>query len=252
MNDTVESLAPWFYEYDFGPLGKTKSRLPPEVQPVHPTRLAMLHTVLDRLYTPGQIRELTAIDIACHEGYYTVALAQKGFKRVLAIDVRESSLRKAQFAANAFSLHNAEFRMLNAEDLSPESAGGVFDVTLFYGLLYHLENPMLCLRRAYSVTEKLFILETQIIDEHPGQTEWGMRTSIYPYKGILALIDESEPFHANNPEMGATPLATCPSKTGLVTMLRHAGFRDVTFVDPPADAYEQHARGKRVVCYAFK
>jgi hypothetical protein len=35
-------------------------------------------------------------------------------------------------------------------------------------------------------------------------------------------------------------------------MLRHAGFRKVEFIRPAAGAYEQHARGKRVVVAAWK
>jgi methylmalonyl-CoA mutase cobalamin-binding subunit len=35
-------------------------------------------------------------------------------------------------------------------------------------------------------------------------------------------------------------------------MLRQAGFRRVRTVVPPPGAYEQHARGKRVVAVAYK
>jgi hypothetical protein len=35
-------------------------------------------------------------------------------------------------------------------------------------------------------------------------------------------------------------------------MLKQAGFRRVEFVHPPNGAYEQHQRGKRVVCAAYK
>jgi hypothetical protein len=35
-------------------------------------------------------------------------------------------------------------------------------------------------------------------------------------------------------------------------MLKHAGFRRVEMASPPPGAYEQLARGKRVVCAAYK
>ncbi len=73
-----------------------------------------------------------------------------------------------------------------------------------------------------------------------------------PYEGILALIDESPEYEAENRETGATPLATCPSPRALEVMLKHSGFSNVEFVEPPPGAYEQLARRKRVVCAAWK
>ena len=135
--------------------------------------------------------------------------------------------------------------------MSPELTGEV-DITLFLGLLYHLENPMLCLRRAAAVTRGICIVETQIIDEIEGETEWGAVGWKRPYRGVLALIDETAEFDRVNPETGATPLVTCPSRTGLSMMLTHSGFRNIQFVASPPDGYEQLARGKRVMCVAAK
>jgi hypothetical protein len=47
-------------------------------------------------------------------------------------------------------------------------------------------------------------------------------------------------------------LATCPSPKALDFMLRMAGFRKTEIIEPPPGAYEQHSRGKRVVCAAYK
>jgi hypothetical protein len=130
--------------------------------------------------------------------------------------------------------------------------GRTWDLTLFLGVLYHVEDPMLCLRNVAAVTGDLCLIETQVVDEVDGNAEWGYREWTRPYHGILALIDESGEFDAGNRETGVTPLATCPSPKALLSMLRHAGFRRSEILQPPADAYEQHARGKRVVCAAWK
>lgn len=251
MDDSIDSLSPWFYDFDLGPHGRTESRLPPEVRPIHTTRLDMVNRVLDQYGKLRSFADVSCIDIACHEGYYSVAVAKRGAKRVLGVDIRDDSLRRARFVARTLGLQNSEFLHMNAEDLSPQAVGK-FDVSLFLGLLYHLENPMLCLRRAAAITKDVCILETQVIDPVEGATEWGHQTWIHPYRGVLALIDETEHFDAANHEMGATPLATCPDRKGLVTMLKHAGFPRVEFVTPPPGAYEQLARGKRVVCAAYK
>lgn len=247
----IDLFEPWFYDFDLGTFGKTQSKLPDSVRQIHLTRLDMVNAFLNTYLRPEQIPGISCLDIACHEGYFSIELAKRGFKRVVGIDVRAESLQKARFIAEVLGLANTQFEQINAEEISPRLTGEA-DITLFLGLLYHLENPMLCLRRAAAVTKEVCIVETQVIDEVEGETEWGSKDWKHRYRGALALIDETADFTANNPETGATPLATCPSPKALTTMLKHAGFRRVEFLTPPPDAYEQLARGKRVICAAYK
>jgi tRNA (mo5U34)-methyltransferase len=247
----IDSFAPWFYEFDLGRYGKTTSKLPEDVKRIHTTRLQMVNMALEGHLTPERSGRLSCLDVACHEGFFSIELAKRGVRQVLGIDVREESLQKARFVAQVLDIQNARFQQLNAEEISPEITGEA-DITLFLGLLYHLENPMMCLRRTAAVTKEVCIVETQVIDEIEGSTEWGAQAWTRDYQGIVALIDENAEFVDKNPETGASPLAMCPSRKGLVTMLKHAGFARVEFVPPPSDAYEQLARGKRVVCAAYK
>jgi hypothetical protein len=119
-------------------------------------------------------------------------------------------------------------------------------------VLYHVEDPMLCLRQVAEVTREMCVIETQVVDEVEGFAEWGSREWTRPYHGILALIDESGEFKNGNRETGVTPMATCPSPKALLFMCRQAGFTRAEILTPPPGAYEQHARGKRVVCAAYK
>jgi SAM-dependent methyltransferase len=250
IRERAEALAPWFYEFDLGAGGRTRSALPPEVQPIHETRLQMVTSVVEGHFG-ARLPEVRAIDVGCHEGFYSVAMARRGVKSVLGVDVREESLAKARFVGAALGLANVEWRRANCEDLRVEETGE-FELCLFLGLLYHLENPMRCLRNIGRLTREMCVVETQVIDEVEGSAEWGWREWTRPYHGVLALIDESGEFYDKNTEAGATPLATCPSPKALEFMLKHAGFRRVEMVPPPAGAYEQHARGRRVVCAAYK
>jgi ubiquinone/menaquinone biosynthesis C-methylase UbiE len=250
IHEQIEQLGPWFYEFDLGPLGRTTSSLPPEVLPIHATRLEMVNRAVDGHFG-ARLPHVRAIDVGCHEGFYTVAMARKGVSHVLGVDVRETSLRKARFIAAALGVKNVSWLESNCEDLNPERHGR-FELTLFLGILYHLENPMLALRNMSLMTTELCVIETQVADEVEGTAEWGWHEWTRPYHGVLALIDESGEYYADNSETGASPLATCPSPKALEFMLKQAGFRRVEMIAPPPGAYEQHARGKRVVCAAFK
>src|ERR1017187_3230390 len=100
---------------------------------------------------------------------------------------------------------------------------------------------MLCLRQVAAVTGELCVLETQVVDEVEGFTEWGSREWTRPYKGILAGIEETGGFDAGNRETGVSPMATCPSPKALLYMLKQAGFSRAEILVPHEGAYEQHA-----------
>lgn len=244
----LKELGPWFYEFDLGAYGRTTSQLPPEVLPIHQTRLAMLERVVDEHFR-GRIEQVRCLDVGCHEGFYTVAMAGKGMREVRGIDVRPESLTKARFVTEVLGLKNVSFEERNVEDLAGTES---YDLCLFLGVLYHLENPVGALRNLSRITRELCIVETQVVDEIEGSTEWGARAWTRPYQGILALIDESGEFYNRNAETGASPVATCPSPKALEFLLRQAGFRRTELIEPPPDGYEQHRRGKRVVCAAYK
>ena len=54
-----------------------------------------------------------------------------------------------------------EDRLIDVMDLSPDSLGEIFDVTLFLGVLYHLRDPITALERVASVTGNLLVMETE-------------------------------------------------------------------------------------------
>jgi len=250
LHQQVTALNPWFYEFDLGAYGRTESALPPEVRPIHQTRLDMVNRIVDG-YFGDRLRDIRCVDVGCHEGYYSVAMARKGLRHVRGLDVREASVAKARFVARALDLKNVEFAQQNIEQLKPDHSGP-YELCLFLGLLYHVENPMLCLRNIAAVTQEICVIETQVIDEVTGVTEWGAQNWTHPYQGVLALVDESAEFDADNTETGSVPLVSCPSPLALHSMLKYAGFRRSEIISPPPGAYEQHARGKRVVCVAYK
>jgi len=250
LSQRIAALKPWFYEFDLGPHGRTESVLPPQILPIHQTRLEMVNGVVDH-YFGSRLPDIRCIDVGCHEGFYSVAMARKGMREVRGVDVRQESLEKARLIAEALELKNLTFDQQNCEQMQPQP-GETYELCLFLGVLYHLENPMLALRNISRLTQEVCVIETQVADEVEGYTEWGAREWTKKYHGVLAVIDESDEFYTDIREAGATPLVMCPSPRALETMLKHAGFKRTEIIAPPAGAYEQLARGKRVICAAYK
>lgn len=250
IREGIAALSPWFYRFDFGGGLTTTPAIPESVVDIFRTRLDMVNAAVDAHFG-DRLGSVECLDIGCHEGFYSIAMAERGVKRVVGIDAREENLRRARFVAAAMGREGIEFKQARVETLAATEAG-TYPLTLFLGVLYHVEDPMLCLRNVAAVTGELCLIETQVIDDVEGLAEWGSREWTRPYQGVIALIDEAPEFNAGNRETGVSPIATCPSVRALHFMLRHAGFARTEIVPAPANAYEQHARGKRVVCAAWK
>src|SRR5580704_3118476 len=245
----IEQLGPWFYPFEFGGGLRTTALVPQAVTEIFGTRLRMVEAALNGYFGERE-QGLECLDIGCHEGFYSLAMARRGMQ-VTAVDGREENLRRARFVARAMGMNEIDYRQGRVETLAADQQRK-FDLTLFLGVLYHVEDPMLCLRQVAAVTSELCVVETQVVDEVEGIAEWGARDWQRAYQGIMALIDETGEFDAGIRETGMTPMATCPSPKALRFMLRQAGFRRVEQVQPHEGAYEQHARGKRVVYAAWK
>src|SRR5579862_489754 len=233
IHDQIAKLSPWFYPFDLGDGIRTATGTPDEVVPIFETRLRMLLPTV-QAHFGGRLGEVDCLDVGCHEGYYSVALARAGVRKVVGVDPREENLQRARFVAGALKLPNIEYRQGRFEDLRVEKP---YPLTLCFGLLYHVENPMLCLRTMAEVTGELCMVETQVIDEIEGVSEWGAKAWTRPYQGVIAIIDEGGEFHVGNRETGVTVMATCPSLKALLYMLRNAGFRRVEVIEPPPGAY---------------
>jgi len=121
---------------------------------------------------------------------------------------------------------------------------------LLLGLLYHATDPVGLLRRAHALTRQVCVVETQVAPELTGELEWGAVDFRMPLRGCFALVDESAEVARGNREAGIASLSLVPSLAALLWLLRTVGFDKVEVLTPPGSAYEQAARGQRVVVAA--
>jgi tRNA (mo5U34)-methyltransferase len=100
----------------------------------------------------------------------------------------------------------AEFMEMDLESL------GKFDVVLYLGSLYHMENPLAALKRVAKVTEDLAIIETEAT-AFPGFEDHGVCE-----------------FFESNELNGDVSNWWAPNEKALTGMCRAAGFREVTTI----------------------
>lgn len=144
----------WFHTIDLGEAGVTPGA------DNSPQRLS-------RMRFPSDLRGKSVLDVGAWDGFYSFEAERRGAERVLATDSfawdgrNWSNKNGFDFAHRALQSRVAS-KLVDPLDLSPETVGGMFDVVLMLGVLYHMKHPLLALERVASVTRELLILETEV------------------------------------------------------------------------------------------
>ncbi len=237
---------PWFYPFRLASGAETKTYVSAEVARIHATRLEMLQAAIAAHFP--QAAGGRAIDLACHEGWFSQQVAALGFD-VLGLDARADHVADAIQIAEACAATGVTFRQGDVHAIDP-SVEGRFDLVLCLGLIYHLENPVGALRTAHALTAGggLCLVETQIAPGLSGVIDYGHHTFVKPLIGSFAIIDETDETHG--PETSTTGICLVPSLDALLWILRKVGFASVEVLPVPEDGYEQLRFGKRVMVAA--
>ena len=157
-----------------------------------------VRSLLSNLQEKLELR--SAADIGCGVGYFSVFLQEMGFD-VVGIDGREENVKEARRR-----YPQIRFDCGNLEDPAILSQGS-FDLVFCFGLLYHLENPLLAIRNLLGLTNKALLLESMCA---PGDQPW------------MLLRDEPRV-----EDQSLTDVAFYATESCLVKMLYRSGFSAV-------------------------
>jgi tRNA (mo5U34)-methyltransferase len=243
MNDELNwaKQQKWFYEFALPDGTRTESYEEVPVRKIHFTREKALRNYLSR----RDWRGASAVDLACHEGFFSVTLAEY-FGTVVGIDKNQDSLAKAARIARLVGRGGIRFENNTVENLG---AGNAADFVLCFGLLYHTENTIEVLRRIAAITRRAVCIETQVLPfETAGRIEDGSYLSQRDLHGTFGLCVD----YSHGKEGGLTDLALVPSRGALMFLLQQFGFDRIDVFEPAPDDYEQFVRGSRVIVYAEK
>jgi tRNA (mo5U34)-methyltransferase len=235
----------WFYRFPLPGGAVTPSYHDGALDAVHTTRVDMMARALREHF--GNAPIASGVDLACHQGWFSWQLTQHGVQQVTGIEPRTEHVADARAVTEAMGLAGRiRIEQCDVHDTTPERFG-THPLVLCFGLIYHLENPIGALRRARALTAPggLCLVETQVVPGMRGFVDWGNYRFVRPLKGSFGIIDEIDETHAA--EASTTGICLAPDTEGLMWIMRHIGFRDVALIPPPADGYEQHLYGKRVM-----
>ena len=190
--------------------------------------LDVLNAEYKAVFEPLQIQGRSVLDIGAWNGAFSFEAKRLGAARVLAVDTytwaspQFRGLERFLYVRKDKSL-NIEYRLLDIHETSNETVGQ-FDIVLFLGVFYHLQNPLSALMNVAEITRSWLVLEMHLDLDYLSYP--GMR--YYPGREL-----------ADDPTNWWGPNQKC-----VEALLLSAGFADVHF--SPHPVYPQrgifHAR----------
>jgi tRNA (mo5U34)-methyltransferase len=174
-NDTLRAeirrLGPWHQDLEIAPGVRTSERLPGDpTDPLGVGNPGMLQpervlSILQRDVFPNGLEGRSVLDCACNAGGYLYAAKKMGAGRCFGFDVREHWLEQSRFLSRNLPSEGIEIEQMDLLEL-PQRKLEPFDVTLFFGIFYHLPDPVAGIRLAADLTRELLVLNTAA-DLHP-------------------------------------------------------------------------------------
>ena len=163
---------------------------------------------------PADLTGKRVLDIGCAEGFFSFEAERRGAKEVVAIDSFPDSVRRFNICRNAHGSKATAF-LCNVYELNPR-AFGTFDIVFFFGVLYHLRNPILALEKILAVCTGTMLLQTATM-EIPSEVDIPL-ARFYPF-GMPSGPAEKQWFDRT--------VLWMPNEKCTLALVEHAGFQDV-------------------------
>ena len=232
----VEDVGFWWHSIDLGNGIITPGQKTPEF---HAKELKSLQL--------PSLQGKNVLDVGAWDGFYSFECERRGASRIVALDrydwpmylpkcgasvnargergvvpepddtlpgVRDPGhlTHKAGFGV-AHEALNSSVETIVADFMEVDlKTVGQFDIVLFLGVLYHLQNPFLALQRVASVTRELAVIETAAIELHKHRD--------------LALCE----FYETDELNGDISNWWAPNEKALLGMCRAAGFKGAKII----------------------
>jgi SAM-dependent methyltransferase len=146
----------------------------------HADRCVQLKLWKNLYLRPSQISGKKILDIGANDGFYTIAALIAGAQNVTAINTadRPSYPENLLFASKQW---NVEPEIV-VDDFQTHPFDNRYDIILFLGVLYHLENIFAALRRLHKLLNDsgLLFVETQLSMSESSLPIFEAASDIYP------------------------------------------------------------------------
>jgi tRNA (mo5U34)-methyltransferase len=109
---------------------------------------------------PADLTGKRVLDVGAWTGWCSFEMERRG-AQVVAVDCVEfEEFREAHRLLGS----HVDYRILDVDELTPDSVG-LFDYVLFFGVLYHLRNPLLGLEKICAIAKDTAFVESFVTDD---------------------------------------------------------------------------------------
>ena len=180
---------------------------------------------LKRVAFPNDLTGKTVLDIGANDGFFSFEAKRRGAAHVVALDTWARKYDHTRAVDNIYFCRDVlglSIKIIQADLF--DYGSGPFDVVLFMGVLYHLQDPLRGLRKVAQLAKDLIVVETHVIGG-----------------------DDSMPMMRfyENAELNRDPTNWWgPNAPCAIAMMRAAGMTDITTVNLWGDRLSLHAHGR--------
>lgn len=221
----------------------------------HDRERTRLRSLIDHLWPRmleahgGSLAGLRVLDIACNCGGFAIEAARAGAAEVVGIDVDPHYIRQAEFIRDALGYDNVSYRVARLEDLDVAETGS-FDVVFFFGILYHLADPVGALTRISALARDMIVVDTSLLRFRyfDNLVKW----PLWRMKVVPAMRDSDHDITTGRWRTAASA-QFYPNQVAVRELLGFAGFEGVELLKPTSPNLEQrYYQGKRATFVARK
>jgi tRNA (mo5U34)-methyltransferase len=155
LQKRIKEAGPWFHTIDLG-----NSVVTPGAAPLADQMKR------SEIYFGMGIGGLSVLDVGAWDGFYSFEAERRGASRTLAVDYfcwgGGGSGSRAPFELAREVLNSrVEDRILDIPETTVQEVGQ-FDMVLFNGIIYHIQDPIMALTNMAGIAKKLIVVETFI------------------------------------------------------------------------------------------
>jgi tRNA (mo5U34)-methyltransferase len=116
-------------------------------------------------FLPKDLTGKSVLDIGCNDGLYSFECERRGASRVLAIDnLQDPRVEETFLFARETIGSSIEWRKMSVYEIG--ALGETFDLVLFMGVYYHVDDPIRAFRAIRTVASDLVIAEGHVRKGH--------------------------------------------------------------------------------------
>lgn len=210
----------WAYSYEL------KGRLTPIPQKVNSYAIYRNRSLKRKQYIldpviklfGGSLRNKRVLDLGCNSGFWSLCAIQEGADFALGIDARKMFIEQANFVFEVKEVDKNKYRFITGNIFDIDFADfGTFDIVLCLGLLYHINSPILLMKKIAKVNNDILVIDTRVSNTGGSHME-----ILFDYDGPDSYVDHK--------------LVMQPTKRALFDIAKQFGYSTV-MLKPPFNDY---------------